>query len=100
MALDIYSMLAMSDELERVFSIAGNVLSLRRRSLTSDTIQWILYLRSWQNSEIMTLDQRRLRQAVVSVDSLPPLRDDEDDEITTPPIAQEDLLGGHEDLYQ
>jgi hypothetical protein len=100
MALDIYSMPAMSDEPERVFSIAGNVLSPRRRSLTSDTMQWILCLRSWQNSEIMTLDQRRLRQAVVSVDSLPPPRDDEDDEITTPPIAQEDLLGGHEDLYQ
>jgi hypothetical protein len=31
MALDVYSMLAISNELERVFSIAGNVLSVRRR---------------------------------------------------------------------
>jgi hypothetical protein len=47
----------------------------------------------------MILDQRRLRQVVVSVDSLPLLRDDKDDEIITPLIAQEDLLGGYEDLY-
>jgi hypothetical protein len=46
MALDIYSTLAMSDEPERVFSIAGNVLSPRRRSLKSEAMQWILCLRS------------------------------------------------------
>ena len=38
MALDVYSTPAMSDEPERVFSIAGNVLSVRRRRLTSDAV--------------------------------------------------------------
>ena len=46
MALNVYSTLAMSDEPERVFSIAGNVLSVRRRRLTSDAVHWLLCLRS------------------------------------------------------
>lgn len=36
MGLDIYATPAMSDEPERVFSIAGNALNPRRRCLTSD----------------------------------------------------------------
>jgi hypothetical protein len=47
MAFDIYSTPAMSDALERVFSIAGNVYSPRRRTLTQNTVQEVLYLRSW-----------------------------------------------------
>jgi hypothetical protein len=88
MALDIYLTLAMSDEPERVFSITGNVLSPRRRSLKSEVMQWILCLRSWQNSSIITLDQRLLRQAVLTVDSTPRDSDsnDEDSEVTTPSI--------------
>ena len=39
MALDIYSTPAMSDEPERVFSIAGNTLAPRRRCLTGQAMQ-------------------------------------------------------------
>jgi hypothetical protein len=50
MALDIYCTPPMSDELERVFSIAGNTLNPRRRVMTEDTVQELLCLRSWQRS--------------------------------------------------
>jgi hypothetical protein len=70
MALDIYSTSAMSDEPERVFSIAGYVLNPRHRCLTSDAMQWLLCLRSWQNSDIITLDQRLMRHAMIATDSL------------------------------
>jgi hypothetical protein len=46
MALDIYATPAMSDEPERVFSMAGNVLTLRRRCLTDYAVEQILCLRS------------------------------------------------------
>jgi hypothetical protein len=53
-------------------------------------VQWLLYLRSWQNSEIITLDQRLLRRTVIEVDRrLLNGDDDDDDEITTPDIAPE-----------
>jgi hypothetical protein len=61
---------AMSDEPERVFSIADNTLATRRRSLTSDAMQWLLCLRSWQNSGVVRLDQCLLRQATMTADSL------------------------------
>jgi hypothetical protein len=70
MALDIYLTPAMSDESERVFSIAGNTLTPRRRCLTSDAIQWLLCLRNWQNSGVVQFDQRFLRQATMTADSL------------------------------
>ena len=38
MALDIYSTLLMSDELERVFSEGGNLLTPRRRQLSGDYV--------------------------------------------------------------
>jgi hypothetical protein len=66
MAFDIFSMPAMSDEPERVFSIAGNTMNLRRRRFTSDAIQQLLCLQSWQRSEVITLDTRLIRQAVLS----------------------------------
>jgi hypothetical protein len=106
MALDIYSTPAMSDEPERVFSITGNVLAQRRRRLTSDAVQWLLCLRSWQNSEIIALDQRLLRRAVIEVDRhLPHGGDDDDDEIATPLIDPEvvdkllQAAADDEDLY-
>lgn len=88
----------MSDEPERVFSVAGNVLAPSRRRLTSEVMQWLLCLRSWQKSEIIKLDQRLLRAVVIQVDSLPlpPLLDDDEDddedddsmdEIITPEIV-------------
>jgi hypothetical protein len=106
MALDIYSTPAMSDEPERVFSVAGHVLAPSRRCLTSEAMQWLLCLRSWQNSDIIALDQRLLRAAVITVDSLPlpPPEPDDDDEIDeideiTPEVIQELLLANDEDLY-
>lgn len=66
MAFDIYSTPAMSDEPERVFSIAGNNMNPRRRCLTSDATQQLMCLRSWQRSEVITLDKRLIRQAVLS----------------------------------
>jgi hypothetical protein len=36
----------MSDEPERVFSIASNTLNPRRRMMTEDIVQELLYLRS------------------------------------------------------
>ena len=100
MALDVYSTPAMSDEPERVFSIAGNVLSVRRRRLTSDIVHWLLCLRSWQNSEIITLDQRLLRRAVIEVDRWPHNGDDDDEMPIAPEVIQE-LLNevDSEDLY-
>jgi hypothetical protein len=65
MAFDIYSTPAMSDEPERVFSIAGNTLNPRRRRLTSAAVQQLLCLRSWQQSDVITLDTRLIRQAVL-----------------------------------
>jgi hypothetical protein len=46
MALDIYCTPPMSDEPERVFSIASNTLNPRRRVITEDTVQELLCLRS------------------------------------------------------
>ena len=65
MALNVYSMPVMSDEPERVFSIAGNTLNPRRRRLTSAAVQQLLCLRSWQQSDVITLDTRLIRQAVL-----------------------------------
>jgi hypothetical protein len=97
----------MSDEPERVFSVAGHVLAPSRRCLTSEAMQWLLCLRSWQNSDVVALDQRLLRAAVITVDSLPPpppQPDDDDeideiDEMITPEVIQELLLNNDEDLY-
>jgi hypothetical protein len=69
MALDIYSMPAMSDEPERVFSIAGNTLSPRRRCLKGDTMQEILCLRSWQDSGLINLDRRLFNKAVATAEA-------------------------------
>jgi hypothetical protein len=46
MALDVFLTLPMSDEPERVFSIAGNLLSLRRRMMKGESVEQLLCLRS------------------------------------------------------
>jgi hypothetical protein len=72
MALDIYSTPACSDEPERVFSMAGNLLSPRRRQLKGESIEQILCLRSWQASGLISLDTLRSRTVSSSADtSLP-----------------------------
>lgn len=70
MALDIYSTPAMSDEPERVFSIAGNILTPRRRTLQSDIMQQIQCLRSWQHSGVITLGEQQLQQAVATAEAI------------------------------
>lgn len=79
MAFDIYSTPAMSDEPERVFSIAGNTLNPHRRRLTSAAVQQLLCLRSWQQSGVITLDTRLIRQAVLSHNSDSDSESDGDD---------------------
>ena len=56
MALDIFAVPAMSDAPERMFSTAGDVLSPRRRLLHSETLGWLMTLKSWINSEVIVLD--------------------------------------------
>lgn len=46
MALDVFSTPAMSDEPERIFSMARNLLNPRRRSLKGEGIEQILCLES------------------------------------------------------
>ena len=57
MALDIFAVPAMSDAPERVFSTAGDVLSPRRRLLHSETLGWLMTLKSWIDSEVIVLDE-------------------------------------------
>ena len=57
MALDIFAVPAMSDAPERVFSTAGDVLSPRRRLLQSETLGWLMTLKSWINSGVIALDK-------------------------------------------
>ena len=68
MALDIYSTPVCSDEPKRVFSIAGNLLTPRRRQLGGEVVQQLLCLRSWQGSGLIKLDQPTLTQAVATSD--------------------------------
>jgi hypothetical protein len=71
MALDVYATPAMSDEPERVFSMAGNLLSPRRRKLTGEGVEQMLCLRSWQRSGIIELDQASFTDMLVDeVDEL------------------------------
>jgi hypothetical protein len=64
MALDVFATPAMSDEPERVFSIAGNLLAPRRRSLKGEGVEQMLCLRSWQSSGIIKLDQASFADTV------------------------------------
>ena len=65
-ALDLYATPAMSDEPERVFSMAGNLLSPRRRKLTGEGVEQMLCLRSWQRSGIIKLDQASFTDAMLA----------------------------------
>jgi hypothetical protein len=46
MALDIYAVLAMADEPERLFSQAGEVISTQRRRLSDDSVASLMCLKS------------------------------------------------------
>jgi hypothetical protein len=69
MAFDVFATPAMSDEPERVFSIAGNLLAPRRRRLKGDGVEQMQCLRSWQRSGIIKLDQA-LFTDTVTVDEI------------------------------
>jgi hypothetical protein len=53
MAMDIFSIPAMSAEPERVFSLAGAMCSPRRNRLKAESIQACQCLRSWDNAGII-----------------------------------------------
>ena len=57
MALDIYTVPAMADEPERLFSQAGDTVSARRRRMSDDTVASLMCLKSWQSSGIITIDE-------------------------------------------
>jgi hypothetical protein len=71
LALDVFSTPAMSDEPERVFSMAGNTLSPRRRRLNGDTVQEVLCLRSWQAAGLIQFDASTFEKAVAVGDGMP-----------------------------
>ena len=47
MALDYYAIPATSAPSERVFSMAGNLISKKRTRISSENVRYVLYLRSW-----------------------------------------------------
>lgn len=57
MAIDIFSIPAMSSEAERVFSGAKHTISDERASLQIDTIQALECLKSWFRADLLTQEQ-------------------------------------------
>lgn len=55
LAIDIFSVPAMSSEAERVFSTAGFVLNSRRRRLKEGTSEALLCLNHWGNSNLVSV---------------------------------------------
>jgi hypothetical protein len=83
MALDVFSTPPMSDELERVFSIVGNLLSPRRRTMKGESVEQLLCLRSWARSKIITLNEGMLQEAIIASQI-------DDDEVMT--YSDDDLI--------
>jgi hypothetical protein len=83
MALDVLTIPPMSDEPERKFSEAGNVVQPRRRRIMDTTLQSILSLKSWQRQGLITIDRTLWRQCTASKEpsAAPFHQDDDDDEI-------------------
>lgn len=57
MALDIYATPAMSDAPERIFSETGAAVGPRRRLLHSETIKWLMCVKSWVRSGVVKFDR-------------------------------------------
>ena len=53
MAIDILSIPAMSDELERVFSRARRIVSWDKGQMVLETIEWRECLKHWKRSGIL-----------------------------------------------
>lgn len=64
MSLDIFSVLAMSDEPERIFSQTGHILSPRRRRLTSKSMQRLMCMKSWMEQGVAHLDSDLFERTV------------------------------------
>ena len=69
MALDIYSVPAMSDEPERIFLQTGHVLAPRRRSLMSKSMEQLMCMKSWLKQGVAHLDGGIFEKAVITIDS-------------------------------
>jgi hypothetical protein len=64
MALYTFSVPAMSDEPERIFSQTGHILSPRRRRLISKSIQRLICMKSWLKQEVAHLDSGLFERTV------------------------------------
>lgn len=69
MALDIFSVPAMSDEPERIFSQTGHILSPRRRCLTSKSMQRLMCMKSLLKQGVAHLDGSLFEKTVSMVES-------------------------------
>jgi hypothetical protein len=69
MALDIYSVPAMSDEPERIFSQTGHILAPRRRRLTSKSMEQLMCMKSWLKQGVAHLDGSLFERTVMTIDS-------------------------------
>lgn len=58
MALDFFSVPAMSAECERVFSLAKMILSTQRQSMTASTLEYLVCLRFWWKNEPLNNPER------------------------------------------
>lgn len=64
LALNIYSAAPMSDEPERLFSEAGDILAPKRRQMTGQTLAQLLSLKKWQRDKLITLDGSLFERAI------------------------------------
>ena len=71
MAMDLFSIPAMSSEPERIFSLAGLRLSPRRSRLREDTVEASICLSNWGNSRLIDIGhhlQEKRGNRIASVD--------------------------------
>lgn len=68
LALNIYSATPMSDEPERLFSEAGDILAPKRRQMTGQTLAQLLSLKRWQRDGLITLDESLFERAITAAD--------------------------------
>ena len=86
MALDVLTIPPISDEPERKFSEAGDVVQPRRRRIKDTTLQTTLCLRSWQRQGLITIDRTLWRKCMASREpfAAPIHLHDGDDEVHSP----------------
>lgn len=58
----------MSDEPERLFSEAGDILAPERRQMTGQTLAQLLSLKRWQRDGLITLDESLFERAIAAAD--------------------------------